>query len=104
MVFPSKKGTLRSSGVLTAPLREACKLAGIAKPVSAHWFRHTLSSLVRQASDRKVARSITGHVTEHLSEHYDRATLNERRVALSNVVTNVFTKRPVTSPEGSESP
>jgi integrase len=103
-VFPSKKGTLPSSGVLTKPLREACKLAGIRKPVSAHWFRHTLNALIRQASDRKVAMAISGHVTEHMSEHYDRATLNERAKALRNVSTLVFTKRPATDPEGSESP
>jgi len=50
--------------------------------------------------------SIAGHVTEHMSEHYDRADLNERQVALQNVSTLVFTAGSATGGgdgEGSES-
>jgi len=106
-VFPTAKGTLASRGVLGKPLRAACKVADIDRPVSAHWFRHTLNSLIRHAAGRKVAMSIAGHVTEHMSEHYDRADLNERQVALQNVSTLVFTAGSATGcgdDKGSESP
>ena len=97
-VFPSRAGTLMQSSSIRKPLRKAAIACGLAVEVldtkgrvvrvdgrvpSAHWFRHTLNSLLRRSAEGIVQRSITGHVTEEMAEHYDRVTVAEKRKAIA---------------------
>jgi integrase len=84
-VFASSKGTLRNSGCLTKPLRAACEKAGIDKPVSAGWFRHTLSNLVRERAGLHVQKAITGHTTDRMALHYSDVNLNERLAVVTDI-------------------
>ena len=45
------------------------------------------NDLARRAGvDAVVTRSITGHVTEQMREHYSSVDLDEKRAAIANVV------------------
>ena len=50
-------------------------------------MRRTFNDLARRAGvDAVVTRSITGHVTEQMREHYSSVDLDEKRAAITNVV------------------
>lgn len=89
-VFPSRTGGLMQPSSIRKPLQKAALKAGLAREAhdgvegrvpSAHWFRHSANSLLRRVAAGIVQRSITGHVTEAMSDHYDRVTLDEKRSA-----------------------
>ncbi len=60
-VFPSRAGTLLSSGSLSAPMRRARKVAKIAHRVTAHGLRRTLDTLAFQVAPSETIRAIMGH-------------------------------------------
>lgn len=52
-----------------------------------HGLRRTFNDLARRAGvDGIVTRSVTGHVTEKMREHYSTVALDEKRVAVAQVV------------------
>ncbi len=71
---------------LRKPLRKALAATDVKRHMSAHRFRHTLNNLLRQLSSGMVARSITGHTTEEMTEHYSHVGIEERRAAVAGVV------------------
>ena len=85
-VFQSREGGFLHSTMLRRPLARAATVAGLSRVPSAHWFRHTMSDLLRQATTGQVQRSITGHVTEAMSEHYSHVAIVEKQEALGRVL------------------
>jgi integrase len=86
-VFPSDAGTLRTPGSLVKAWRACAKAAGIKERFTVHGLRRTFNDLARRAGvDAVVTRSITGHVTEQMREHYSSVDLDEKRAAIANVV------------------
>jgi integrase len=69
-VFPSNVGKLHPKEVLRKPLKKALKAAGIERHFTQHGFRRTFNNLSRQIAGEIVTRSITGHVTQAMTEHY----------------------------------
>lgn len=87
LLFPSVKGSLRSSGCLDKPFRDAATAAGVPFPLSPRAMRRTFNDLARAAKVHDVVtRSITGHRTESMQEHYSTANADEQRSAISNVI------------------
>jgi integrase len=91
-VFASSRGTLLSSGVLTKPLRKACKHAKIDEPVSAHWLRHTYSNEARRKSDLQTQKALTGHTSDRSAIRYSAVSLNERLAVVSEIESEVARK------------
>jgi integrase len=86
-VFPSRKGTLRTVGSLVKAWRACCETAGIKERFTIHGLRRTLNDLTRRAGvDAVITKSITGHVTEQMREHYSSVAIDEKRQALAAVV------------------
>jgi integrase len=81
-VFPSETGTLRVPSSLQKPLAAALKAAAITKHFTLHGFRHTFNNLLRQATTGEVVRSMTGHVTQRMTEHYSHIEAHEKRAAI----------------------
>lgn len=106
-VFPSRTGGLMQSSSIRKPLKRALdELASdpqtaVGRKVSAHRFRHTLNDLVRQLESGHVARAITGHTTEEMTEHYSFVGLGERMGAVSGIATLVI---PAGTSTGTSSP
>lgn len=82
-VFPGEKGTLRSTASLRAPLHAALKAAKIDRRQTVHGLRRTFNNLVRQFASGEVVRSMTGHVTERMTEHYSHVEIEEKRAAVT---------------------
>ena len=49
-------------------------------------MRRTFNNLARQAAGDIVARAMTGHSTEAMTEHYSHVTLEEKTRALGKVL------------------
>jgi integrase len=72
--------------LLRFPLRRALKGCGIAKRVSVHGLRRTFNNLARQVAGDIVTRSITGHVTVAMTEHYSHVGAQEKLAAASKIL------------------
>ncbi len=81
-VFPSKVGGLMSQATPQKPLAAALAAAGIDQRFTLHGFRRTFNNLLRQATTGEVVRSMTGHVTERMTEHYSHVHTDEKRTAV----------------------
>jgi integrase len=70
----------------TAPRRALLKClekAGIERRFTVHGSRHTFNNLLRQSTkDGTLVRSMTGHATEEMTEHYSDVQLDEKRQAV----------------------
>jgi integrase len=86
-VFPSDTGGLMYTGSLCEPITKAAKAAGIRFRITPHGLRRTFNNLLRQVeADAIVIRSITGHSTEQMREHYSHVGVEEKQRAQSRVV------------------
>jgi integrase len=87
-VFPSKVGKLfLGTNSLSKAWKASLKAAGIADRFTVHGLRKTFNDLTRRAKvDPLVIKSITGHVTEDMREHYSTIDLSEKRRAVAAVV------------------
>jgi integrase len=101
-VFPDKEGGLLPRCSLRHPMERALKLAKITKRVTPHGLRRTFNNLARQVAGDIVTRSITGHVTEAMTEHYSHVAIDEKLRAASNIVRLVpgLSKSPAPPPSG----
>jgi integrase len=90
MVFPSNVGSYRHASVLQAPLRRCVQRAGIDKHVSAHTMRRTFNNLARMAAGEIVTRSMTGHATSAMTEHYSHVSIGEKAKALDAAIGGAF--------------
>jgi integrase len=84
VLFPTRVGTRRTPSSVNYVLRRLAKAAGIAKNVTSHALRRTTNNLVRKAEGggELVARAITGHVTQDMTDHYSEYDREERVSAL----------------------
>lgn len=80
-VFPDPRGDLQRPSILRFPLQRALKGCGITKRVSVHGLRRTFNNLARQVAGDIVTRSITGHVTVAMTEHYSHVDAREKLAA-----------------------
>jgi integrase len=86
-VFPSRAGTLRCPGSLWKAWQGCLHAIGLEKRFTVHGLRRTFNDLARRAgADGIVIRSLTGHVTEKMREHYSTVALDEKRQTAADVV------------------
>lgn len=100
-LFPSKVGKLiLGTDNLSKAWKGSLKAAGIGERFTVHGLRRTFNDITRRAKvDPLVIKSITGHVTEDMREHYSTVDLEEKRMALASVVKRVqFFKEPMDGP------
>ncbi len=86
LIFPSIRGTYRTSACLRRAIRRCAARAGVDQNVTPHSMRRTVNNLVRQGAGDIAARAIVGHVTEEMTEHYSKVTLDEKHRALLGAV------------------
>jgi integrase len=89
-VFPGKDGGLLPRVSLRWPMIRVLKKVGIAKRVTVHGFRRTFNNLSRQVAGEIVTRSITGHVTAAMTEHYSHVGSEEKLAAAGSIVRMVM--------------
>jgi hypothetical protein len=75
-------------------VQAALAAAGIAQRFSLHGFRRTFNSLLRQATTGEVVRSMTGQVTERMTEHYSHVATAEKHRAVLRALPTFEPRRP----------
>jgi retron-type reverse transcriptase len=87
LLFPSTTGGFRSAQVLGKPFARTAKALGLEKKISQRAMRRTFNDLRRAAQiEDIVARSISGHLTQEMGEHYSTVNATEQRAALAKVI------------------
>ncbi len=86
-VFPSQRGTLRTSSSLHKPLELAAHAAGIDVRVTPQVLRRTFNTLMVHAGvDRIVLRSQMGHCSEEMTERYAGVSVQAKQAAVHRLV------------------
>lgn len=102
LLFPNGKGEPYKSWPLVAVMRKACKAAGVPY-ATPHGLRRTFNNLARQVAAAQVVKSITGHTTDAMLEHYSMIGLDEKADAARLVMALVQGQKS-SEPPPSESP
>ncbi len=79
LVFPTRGGTLHKGTPLKKVLDKACKAAGVLRTTT-HGMRRTFNNLARRGTSALVLKSITGHSTDAMMEHYSMVDTAEKAV------------------------
>ena len=85
-VFPSATGELHGGSVLCKPFKDILAHLKITKRFTPHGLRRTCNDVTRQVASAVVTKSITGHMTDQLHEHYSTVGLGEKHAAMEKVV------------------
>jgi len=103
LLFPGRDGTFLWHGVLSEPFAEVARACGIAKRITPRALRRTFQDITRaQAVDSVVVRSISGHASREMQEHYSTAQEHEQRGALAKVVDLAVAREAMVTARGAE--
>lgn len=87
LLFPNEQGGFRSPAVLQKPFAVVSKAMGLRKHISPRAMRRTFQDLARAAEVKDiVTRSISGHATEDMQQHYSTVAPDEMRSGLAKVI------------------
>ena len=87
LLFPNEEGGFRSPAVLQKPFALVSKELGLRKHISPRAMRRTFQDLARAAEVKDiVTRSISGHATEEMQQHYSTVNPDEMRSGLAKVI------------------
>jgi len=93
LLFPAEDGGFRSVSFLKKAFATAGSLIGLKKSFTPRGMRRTFNDLMRLARvEAVVTKSISGHLTDRMREHYSTVTPDEQRRSIRNVV-NLFGDR-----------
>lgn len=78
-----KRGSGYSPASIEKVLKESCKRAGISKPVSLHWLRHSYAThLLESGTDLRYIQELLGHSSSRTTEIYTHVSLK----SIQNIV------------------
>ena len=105
LLFPADDGSFRSESFLKKSFAAVGGLIGLKKKLTPRGMRRTFNDLMRLAkTEAVITKSISGHLTDRMREHYSTVTPDEQRESIGNVVQLFGGPRPSTSrPSGEES-
>lgn len=89
-LFPARGGELHRGTPLRAVVDRACAAAGVRR-ITVHGLRRTYNNLARQLAAREVVKSITGHATDAMLEHYSIVGDHEKKRLTEAVIEAVET-------------
>lgn len=97
LVFPVTRGPrvgkLNAGYPLVNMMKRTCRKLGIPY-VTPHGLRRTFNNLGRQLTDRDVLKSMSGHATDVMVEHYSHVELAEKQAASRAVFNSVKRAKP----------
>lgn len=87
LLFPSVRGGFRARSCLDVPFKSVAKEIGVRHKITPRGMRRTYQDLSRAANIADlVTRSISGHHTEQMQEHYSTVSDDEQRSAMAKVI------------------
>ncbi len=101
LLFPSVTGRFRSPSVLNGPFADVVETLGLGKAFTQRGMRRTFQDLARAADMAAiVTRSISGHATERMQDHYSTVNAGEQRASIAKVI-SLFAQATETEPASS---
>lgn len=91
-----------STGSLRKPLLAVLKAIDLQGRITTHGLRRTWNNILRQVAAGEVVRSITGHVTEVMTEHYSHIGHDEKAQAATRALSLVRPPMKVGTEVGTE--
>jgi integrase len=93
LLFPREDGGFRSESCLRKPFAEAARLVGLGKKLTPRGMRRTFNDLARAAKvESLVTKSISGHLTDRMKDHYSTVSPVEQREGIDRVLRLVYSK------------
>ena len=87
LLFPSVHGTFRCPSVLNKPFADVGKALDLKKHLSQRCMRRTYNDLMRAAGiNLAVLKSVSGHLTDDMVEHYSTISGEEQRASIGKVI------------------
>jgi len=87
LLFPSRLGTFLARSVLDRPFQDVAEKLGLQHNLTPRAMRRTYQDLARAAEVRDlVTRSISGHATEAMQEHYSTVQIEEMRASIDKII------------------
>jgi integrase len=87
LLFPSVTGSFRAASVLNKPLADVARAIGLNKRFTQCGLRRTFNDLARAAEVQSiVTRSISGHLTQQMQQHYSTVNADEQRESIGKVI------------------
>lgn len=87
LLFPSVTGGFRAPSVLNKPFADVSEAIELGKHFTQRGLRRTFNDLARAARvEAIVTRSISGHLTEQMQEHYSTVNPKEQREGIARVI------------------
>jgi integrase len=87
LLFPSRVGGFLARSVLDRPFQEVAEALRLKRNVTPRAMRRTYQDLARAAEVRDlVTRSISGHATEAMQEHYSTVQIEEMRASIGKII------------------
>jgi Phage integrase family len=87
LLFPAEDGGFRSECFLTKAFAEVGRLVGLKKKFTPRGMRRTFNDLARLANvEAVVTKSISGHKTERMREHYSSVQPSEQRESIGRLL------------------
>ncbi len=94
LLFPSVTGGYRSPTVLNKPFAEVSEAIGLGYSFTQIGMRRTFNDLARTAQvEAIVTRSISGHLTERMQDHYSTVQPEEQRESIARVIDLMTARR-----------
>lgn len=100
LVFPTRTGGMHKGTPLNPVLKAACQRAGVNIRFTPHGLRRTWNALARRVADGVVVRSMIGHASEAMTDHYSHVDRREKRRTAETVAGRLAGKR--TDRDGAE--
>ena len=87
LLFPAEDGGFRSECFLTKAFAEVGRLIGLKKQFTPRGMRRTFNDLARVANvEAIITKSISGHLTEQMREHYSTVSPVEQRESIGRLL------------------
>jgi integrase len=90
LLFPSDLGGFRNTACLQKPFHACAKAAGLGKRFTPRGMRRTFNDLARRAKlESIVIKSVSGHLTDRMKDHYSTVGEDEQREGIGLVLARV---------------
>lgn len=87
LLFPAETGGFRHNSALARTVRMIARQMGLKKRISPKAMRRSFQDAMREAQVADVVvRSISGHLTEQMQQHYSTARGHEQQAAIARVI------------------
>jgi integrase len=103
LLFPAETGGFRHNSALAKPFRTIAKAMGLRKQISPKAMRRSFQDAMREAQVVDVVvRSISGHLTVQMQQHYSTARGHEQESAIARIIDLTRLTQRVRSGNGSQ--